>query len=294
MGTVNDLFASYSGKSIVYCPNPGNGGDALIAEATFRLLDRHHVNYSIYDWNPERLKPTDHFFFGGGGNLVSTYPEASKIPFAVHKRVDTFVILPHSIEGHSDLLSDLNSNSIVFARESISHKYLKNFSNIGALHLDHDMAFSLFDDSDFIRKCKLQSLLLFPFFLNVLRRKRKAYSLGQRSPLRQLSVYREDREKSSIVAPWDNFDLSKYVNYDSTMRNRLAVAKTASRIPAMLNWFSHIKTNRIHISVSALLMKKRVDLHPNSYWKNRAIFDQSINSRFKNITFVDSTSGTRD
>lgn len=286
MGKLKKLLTSYSGKKVIYCPNPGNGGDALIAEATFRLFDRYGIKYSIYDWNTNNLKKSDHFFFGGGGNLVTRYPEASTIPAAVHDRVEKFIILPHTIEGHDDLFSNLKDNSIVFAREKKSFEYLKNFQNIGSIELDHDLAFSLLEDKKFIKKCKVYSIICIPFYVNILRRKRKAFSLNQRSSIGHLFSFREDREKTHGFVPWDNFDISKYTNFDSSMRVKSAVTKTATRIPAMINLFSIIETNRIHIAISGLLMGKSVKLHPNNYWKNNAIYEFSIKNRFNNIRFI--------
>ena len=56
-------------------PNPGNGGDALIALATLQLFDECGVRYRIWRDGDETAGET--IVYGGGGNLVPPYPSCA-------------------------------------------------------------------------------------------------------------------------------------------------------------------------------------------------------------------------
>ncbi|MCC5805101.1 MAG: polysaccharide pyruvyl transferase family protein [Opitutales bacterium] len=284
---VSELLRSYRGQSVVYCPNPGNGGDAIIAEATFRLLDKHGVRYKIYDRDPGSLLPGDHFFFGGGGNLVELYPEGEGVPATVHDRVERFVILPHTISGHGEFLAKLGENTTVFAREPRSYEYVKGFPGIGAVHLDHDLALSLVGDAAFKNEVRRARFRQFGRYVNVLRRKRHARKRGEAVRWNDILCYREDRERTKKEFAWENYDISRIINFDSTMRDREAVRKTVFGILGLLSWFRKIRTDRLHVAISGAILNKQVELSANKYWKNGEIHAHSLRARFPNITFID-------
>jgi hypothetical protein len=44
---INGFLKQYTGKEVVYCANPGNAGDALIAHTTFQLFEKLDIKLEI-------------------------------------------------------------------------------------------------------------------------------------------------------------------------------------------------------------------------------------------------------
>ena len=44
---INGFLKQYTGKEVVYCANPGNAGDALIAHTTFQLFEKLDIKLQI-------------------------------------------------------------------------------------------------------------------------------------------------------------------------------------------------------------------------------------------------------
>jgi hypothetical protein len=55
-----------------------------------------------------------------------------------------------------------------------------------------------------------------------------------------------------------------------------------------IDQFEHIVTDRLHVAIGALLLKKRVSLAPGNYFKIKAIFESSIEGNFENVEFLES------
>ena len=53
-----------------------------------------------------------------------------------------------------------------------------------------------------------------------------------------------------------------------------------------LQKYEQVNTDRLHIAIAATLLGKKVKLFPNSYYKNRAVFEYSL-KRFSNVSFVE-------
>jgi exopolysaccharide biosynthesis predicted pyruvyltransferase EpsI len=51
-----------------------------------------------------------------------------------------------------------------------------------------------------------------------------------------------------------------------------------------LKQYEEINTDRLHLAISATLLGKKVNLFPNSYYKNKAVFDYSL-KKFPSISF---------
>ena len=49
--------------------------------------------------------------------------------------------------------------------------------------------------------------------------------------------------------------------------------------------FETVHTNRLHVSIAAAMMGRRVHLYANSYFKNKAIHETSLSAAFPNLSF---------
>lgn len=93
-----------------------------------------------------------------------------------------------------------------------------------------------------------------------------------------LNVFRSDKESVIDEKPGDNEDLS----YDGY------ATKPLDNLINVLKKSAEINTDRLHIAICGVLLGKRVRLYPNSYYKNKAVFEYSL-CRFPNISFIDKT-----
>tara|TARA_Y100000385_G_C13100158_1_gene644010 strand:- start:3021 stop:4133 length:1113 start_codon:yes stop_codon:yes gene_type:complete len=89
------------------------------------------------------------------------------------------------------------------------------------------------------------------------------------------NCYRNDVERTVINIP-NNIDISDRINYDRYMKNEDLVEKTVFDILSFLINFKVIKTNRLHVCIAGYLLKKQVEFHSNSYWKNCEVFKYSL------------------
>jgi hypothetical protein len=67
-----ELISLISGKKVYYKPNPGNGGDALIAAGTFDFFRKNRIDYEIISSSTKisELKGKN-IVYAGGGYLVT-------------------------------------------------------------------------------------------------------------------------------------------------------------------------------------------------------------------------------
>lgn len=91
-----------------------------------------------------------------------------------------------------------------------------------------------------------------------------------------LNAFRSDKESIISVLPESNIDLS-YNGY---------ATKPLSELIDVLQKYAEVNTDRLHIAICATLLGKQVRLFPNSYYKNKAVFDYSLR-KYPNICFVE-------
>lgn len=286
---IEDFLIKYSGKEVYYYPNPGNGGDALIAFATYQLFKKLKINYKII--KGEENLADKIVFYGGGGNLVGEYSDCAKFINDNQYIVKELVVLPQSIKDHADLLNHANDKLTFISREPVTFQYLREFPNIKHILLCDDLALSM--NLDDIRLKNLIDRLVYlskpkDIGSSIKRKKRTiAFYFKKRSIRKDLYAFREDAERTKMKLPDHNVDVTQVINFDSSMTQEKKVYNTVSNIISFLNQFDEIYTNRLHVCIAAAKIKKKVYFYPNSYWKNKSIYDFSLKSRFENIHWCD-------
>ncbi len=68
---IPDFLRTLQGERVLYAPNPGNGGDALIVEATYQLFKR--IGIELEPWQDDSNPEGAVILASGGGNLVPYY-----------------------------------------------------------------------------------------------------------------------------------------------------------------------------------------------------------------------------
>lgn len=284
---INNFLSDFKDKEVYYKANPGNGGDALIANGAYTLFRKNGIKFHII--KPDMDLNEKVVFYAGGGNLNNLYSDCADFMAAHHKHVKKLVLLPHTVVGNDELLKSFNKNVFIICREQKSFEHVSKFKNLNVLFIE-DLAFNIEPKKDFELK-KINSHLLFLLppktIISYLLKDFKKFKQIIRSYKNQkiLHAFREDSE-SSFDAPSGNIDISDLVNLDGTMQNPKLVAKTTQSIFSFLNQFEEIYTNRLHICIASALLDKKVYFYGNSYWKNESVYEFSMKDKFKKVKWM--------
>lgn len=258
---IETFLQSYAHKKIRYCANGGNAGDAIIAFATYQLFEKLHLSFKTM-LSTEKTA-NEIIFFSGGGNLIENfYNDAYYFLQQNLSQNKEIIILPHTIFGYAEIFSHkAPANLIVICREQQSYDRLVTAGfPLKQLYIAPDLAFTL--PSSLFTSYKMQ-----------------------KNCTGVANCFRTDGEQTNIIKPTDNRDIS--FSWNGHLWANVDLAKYVSlSLAAYLSPFAEVRTNRLHIAILAALMGKQVFLYPNSYWKNKAIYEYTIQQHFPNVTFV--------
>ncbi len=280
-----EYLADMSDDEVVYLPNPGNAGDSLIFCATLQQFNKLGVRYEMYQKNMS-LKGRV-LVYGGGGNLVSYYDYARNILGMHHREVSRLVILPHTIDSHVDLLNSFGDNVDIFCRELITYEYVKKQAIQANVFISHDMALG-FDTMEFFKsycthvdyaKAMKQNLKFALVALSGGFRGVSRFITGSR-----LDAYRVDIESRQEKVLKGNLDLSN-IFHPMVFDEKYSVESVCSMMK-VINKYKAIYTDRLHVMILSALMDKDVYFFSGAYYKNEAVYQYSIASRFPNVHFV--------
>lgn len=279
---IEEVLINELSEGILFHPNPGNAGDALISVGCYDFFQKNNINYNDFWWDDVSAEEVQGkiVVLGGGGGFIPTWSFTRNFIKKYHKHAKKIILLPQTINGNEDLLMELGENTTVFVREKISYAHTNKYLLGGAkLFLSDDMAFHVnvskaleFNKKDLNFKYSIKDKLA--LVTSFLAKKRNGISLN---------AFRNDAEKSGIVIPNDNYDVS--VPFSLGTENETQCRYTAMRFLNFLGRFEKVKTNRLHVAVGAALLNKKVDFHTNSYYKCQAVYENSMEGVFENVTW---------
>ena len=266
---------------LIFVPNPGNAGDALIDLGTYQFFERIGLRYRLGDYRD--TFPGEVVIYAGGGALIEAYPGSDSFFRRNHPVCKALVLLPHTVRAYPDLLAAMDERCHLFAREAESHAYLTRHCPRAQVGLCHDLAFFLSPASIRAEPWNLAHLHKHGLFGPWLR---MAIKFGLQAKIRSatLSAFRTDVEKTGLALPPGNHDLAVFFNSDD--KSRPGCANTAKVLSRVFSAYRQIDTNRLHMTILGAILGKPVRMFDNSYGKNRAIFDQSIRGVFPKVTFI--------
>ncbi|MEI7946793.1 MAG: polysaccharide pyruvyl transferase family protein [bacterium] len=277
-------------QDIVYCPNGGNAGDAMIASATYDLFAETGVSFSLFD--PEHFDPKGKtLIYGGGGNLIPLYQSAHKFIERYHRAVRRLIVLPHTIQGHEDLLADLGTNVDLLTREAVSYDYVKRVTSGPRVFLADDLALSLSSaaylgqqegwlrmicrqENSVYRKAKWSVILAREYC-----RRRCAPASSE-----VLRAFRIDKERTRNTLPRGNVDVSRLLKCKNL--SPLQAACTTQMLLRFINNYQEVQTDRLHVAIAAALLGKQVKMYANSTYKCEAVYQCSLAGRFPQIQWM--------
>jgi exopolysaccharide biosynthesis predicted pyruvyltransferase EpsI len=291
-------------EPFVYCPNPGNAGDALMAKATYDLFANLGVDYGTVDHSSLETGGYPHgkiVVLSGGGNFSEGgYNSYADILARIHKKVKRVIVLPHTIHGNAQLLHELGDNVTLICRERVSYQHVKQHATKARVFLAHDMAllldvksalafkpryFSSMAIKGLLKLCGSNRVRLYPTFDSYWSGLKWSLGVGRRLSLnpKTANLFRTDIEKTTIALPQDNLDASLAFNFGATSATKAAF--TVYHLLKFLDSFDVINTNRLHVAIAAALLGKQVNLSPNSYFKCRAVYEYSLRETFPNVSW---------
>lgn len=256
---IYDFLAKLRGRKIKYIPNGGNAGDDLIANAELQVLKELKLDFEMcVPWN--KKFNGDLLIYGGGGSLIRNYTFSRKFLEKNYKH-NQIIVLPHTINYHHDVLNKLPANTVIITREETSYKYVKkHMNNPENVFISDDMAFHTKGIEQY--------------------KEEKGFG--------ECNAFRLDSERTNIKIPENNKDLSRdFMCRVEWIDLEKRIEISSNNLFSYLCKFNEINTNRLHISIAGALLGKKVNFYPNSYYKNKAVFDFSMKKEFSNVNFID-------
>ena len=301
-------------RQVIYCPNPGNAGDSLIAAATYQLFDEVGIRHRDVAWDEPFDATGQVLLYGGGGNLTEQYPNARHFIERHHHSAKRLIVLPHTVQGHADLLRELGANVHIFCREERSLDWVREQTAGPHVHLAPDLAFHLDHHAllgrEAVAGTKAAGAMIRSLFRSTMRRYgpnwmgydtawglRRAWETSSialialsRPQTKVLHALRVDDESPDAPVPPDNVDVSRIFEYGTQPRD---VADRAARgMLSYLNRYQRVVTNRLHGCIAAALLGKSVDFYANSYFKNEAVYRFCMEDQYPNVRWHGEWTGT--
>lgn len=232
-------------RRVIYVPNEGNWGDALIHYGTLQFLRSLKIPFQIghkhqivsamgsgYDFSQAVL------ITPGCGAWGKNWPDARDFASSAASKFHQVLIFPTTFELGE--VEPSHENIIYFRRDN-SH----SSTNLPKSHFCHDMAFFLdvrVDEPD------------------------QLIDVG--------NFFRTDKEKNpASTPPRRNMDLS-------IAGTQLSNIKIFFDI---ISCYKLIRTDRLHVAIAAGMMGRPVDLFLGNYWKSGAIYESSIKPNYANV-----------
>jgi exopolysaccharide biosynthesis predicted pyruvyltransferase EpsI len=282
---VADLLKSIAaGREIDWVLNPGNAGDSLIVAGTVQLLTSHDIPYRcIFDY--DHYDGTDRIVcYSGGGCLVPYYTFAREFLARHHERAAHVVMLPHTIVGNEDLLGGFGRNVTLICREAFSYRHCRAAARAADVHVADDLAFRL-DARVFLSRPSGPLGHRDEAVEVKMRERYRDFFLSRAVGRSALAVWRGDVERSKRRMEPAQHDIANTFGIES-IYGPAAMLTSAEYFLRTVDQFQEIRTDRLHVAVAGALLGKRVEIYPNGYFKNRAMYDFSLRT-FPGVTFVE-------
>ena len=268
----------------LFRPNSGNGGDAIIALACMEMFDEMGLDWEVY--TSKGYENCKSVVYSGGATFPQYFALAKFI--ATHDDdLESFTLMPHSFEGHEQLLANMDDRYHLFAREKTTHGYLEKVTGEAKIYLSHDVAFSLDVDS-------LNSFGSLPLFLPGqpinfhLQWIFKQLTLRRylMSSSKERLFFRTDSEASGEYNDLKgSVDLSRLIK--GKMMTRKQVTGIALAFLSVIKRCKHIRTDRLHVGIAAGLCGVSCQLYPGVNFKIRSIYEYSVKDLIPEVEMME-------
>jgi exopolysaccharide biosynthesis predicted pyruvyltransferase EpsI len=262
-------------RRLLYVPNEGNAGDALIAAGTWQFFD--DMGLSPAYASLRQIRPGDALIYSGGGNLVPEYAGCQRfLERCLASEASSVLVLPHTIRGHEALLARLDGRFTLCCRDLASLERVRQTGTGARLLFAPDMALYI-DVPRLFARCESYAGPAFWARMahhdRLLPYLRWRWALYRRVPPAdgRLDVIRVDAEANAAHRGDRRWDMSNL--YGSKFRLREESDLVSRDFLAFFGELSSVRTNRLHAGVAAALMGCEVTYLENSYGKIGAVYD---------------------
>lgn len=276
-----------------YRINGGNAGDFIIASAELQFFDSLNLEYDVITSQNKNCIISNEFnlVYGGGGGWVENYKSGYIKPlndYFKNKNLKRCVVLPSSFYKCDDVIKSFDERFVVFCRDKKSFEYCIRKNSQAKFYLHDDMAIGLdirpflMDDETLSKNiCKMKSA-----YNNTRKYIERGYDIAE--------FIRTDSERT-IGTTNNNYDLSCIYGACGEDISKKDADEITSIMLNTINHYDKIKTNRLHVMISAYLLKKNIIAYDNSYGKLSAVYDMSLSKNGnitmnRNVTICDSPS----
>jgi exopolysaccharide biosynthesis predicted pyruvyltransferase EpsI len=266
-------------RRLLYVPNEGNAGDALIAAGTWQFFD--DLGLAPAYGSVRQIRAGDALVYAGGGNLVPEYASCQRfLERCLASDVASVLVLPHTIRGHEALLARLDARFTLCCRDLASLDRVRRTGTGARLLFAPDMALYI-DVPRLFARC--ESYAGAAFWARMAHHDRLApylrwrWALYRRVPPAdgRLDVIRVDAEATATHPGNRRWDMSNL--YGSKFRLREESDLVSRDFLDFFGQLSSVRTNRLHAGVAAALMGCEVTYLENSYGKIGAVYDAWMN-----------------
>lgn len=239
------LREAAGGQRVVYVPNTGNWGDALINYGARAFLAHCAIEFTEASAAQIKALAAQGTQYGatilvaGNGGWSRHWDHVPAVVEAATRVAHRVILLPTTIDSSPPFVP---------------------YDNLQAFVRDHSLSIGHAPSAEFCHDLA--------FFLPIFEPMRK--------PLhRELTAFRLDSEsaRGQTPLPANNLDLSLYGTH---VDDPLLFLQ-------FLSGFERILTDRLHIAIGATMIGREVHLWPNDYGKVRAIYESSLRPYFDNI-----------
>jgi len=235
----------------------GNFGDELIYKGAYKLARWAGLRFTALSHNEymsASLSKDTVIYIHGSGRFTDMWSltPIDELKKALSDMTDTIIVGPSTFQVENEAVLGImkkilskhqNRQIYIFCREELSRKALEEVVPDGViLELDHDTALNLVAEDLIMRRMPGQYTLF---------------------------AIREDKEAVKIQRPGPcNLWLDPIMN-SMNIDKWVEVHYKASEVV----------TNRLHSAILASILGRKVKLLPNSYHKNRSVWEYSLRSR---------------
>lgn len=262
-------------EPIYYIPNPGNAGDAAIATATVQFFRR--INVPLVHIRAENIPSGAAVVIGGGGNLVPYYTDVRDILLACLDRgIKKCLLLPHTVRAHADVLARLDARFTILCRDKPSYQHVRNHAPHVHAALARDMVFELdiqeLERSTQTWRHKLALLRDSHWRKNLLRWRYSTIRIRPDSH-GTLRIFRSDVESVDSDRTRRKSDLMRFHGIN---RYSPATDQITLDVIKCINRAERVITDRLHVSLIAAMLGKKVCLLENSYGKVSDVWELAM------------------
>lgn len=276
-----DLKKTTTGR-FYFRPNTGNAGDSIIAMGSMRILADCGIDYTFVTSKEEidRLTDKDVLILGGGGYLVPYWHGGAVFLNQISDRKCKLVLLPQSVLDAEEPLRLLREGDAIFLRGRNSYDYAKSLDLAAFVSMDDDCGFSA--DAQAV----LNHRPLGPRSLrDTARYALIGYHYVRSKFTGHIDAYRVDGEKLGSARSPVIHDIARVVCFGNSDPERIATS--AHWLLRVLSWYDTATTDRLHVMVSRILIKRPVQVRPISYTKIQEVIDLSIKGHKDREPYVD-------